>query len=91
MQTTINFIVTGRVQGVFFRASCKQVADRHGITGWVRNTPDGRVEGTATAQPDALLVLRDWLHNGPEFACVDRLQIQELPLQQFNRFEIRGE
>jgi len=90
MQTTIHFVVSGRVQGVFFRAACKQVADRHGITGWVRNTADGRVEGTATADPDALQVLRDWLKHGPELASVDRLELEELPLQAFNRFEIRG-
>jgi acylphosphatase len=89
MQTTIYFVVSGRVQGVYFRAACKQVADQQAISGWVRNTPDGRVEGRATADADALQVLRDWLRSGPELACVDRLEIEEVPLQEFNGFEIR--
>ena len=53
MQNTIHFRVTGRVQGVFFRAACKRIADRHRITGWVRNLPDGSVEGMASADEPA--------------------------------------
>lgn len=89
MQNTIHFIVTGRVQGVFFRAACKRMADRHRITGWVRNLPDGSVEGMASADEPALAQLREWLGRGPELASVLKLQIREVPLQQFDSFEIR--
>ena len=89
MQTTIHFLVSGRVQGVFFRAACKRVAEDHGVCGWVRNLPDGRVEGIATGDADALQGLRVWLRHGPELARVDRLDIDELPLQAFERFVIK--
>lgn len=89
MQNTIHFIVTGRVQGVFFRAACKRMADRHRISGWVSNLPDGSVEGMASADNLALAQLRDWLSHGPELARVLKLQIREVPLQQFDSFEIR--
>jgi acylphosphatase len=89
MQNTIHFIVTGRVQGVFFRASCKAVADRYRIHGWVRNRPDGSVEGVATAEDTALAQLRDWLGQGPELANVENLQVRQVTLQQFDSFEIR--
>ena len=89
MQNTIHFIVTGRVQGVFFRAACKRIADRHRITGWVRNLPDGSVEGMASADEPALMQLRDWLGHGPELAMVLKLQIKAVPLQQFVSFEVR--
>lgn len=89
MQNTIHFIVSGRVQGVFFRAACKKLADRYRITGWVRNMPDGRVEGMATAEADRLLVLCDWLKHGPELANVVKLEIKDLPVRSFELFEIR--
>ncbi len=89
MHNTIHFIVSGRVQGVFFRAACKNLADRHQITGWVRNLPDGRVEGVATADTTRLQVLRDWLRHGPELASVLKVEITEQPYQIFNGFDIR--
>lgn len=89
MHNTIHFIVSGRVQGVFFRATCKNLADRYQITGWVRNMPDGQVEGMATADTAKLQILRDWLRQGPELARVLRLDITEQPLQEFDNFAIR--
>ncbi len=89
MQNTIHFIVTGRVQGVFFRARCKSLADQHHITGWVRNLPDGRVEGMATADIAGLQILGSWLERGPRLARVQELHITDLPLQEFDVFEIR--
>jgi len=89
MKTTIHFIVTGRVQGVFFRASCKKEADRLAVTGWVRNLPDGRVEGMASAAPEGLQAFQQWLNQGPPLAKVSNLQVSDQPEQQFDRFEIR--
>lgn len=89
MQKTIHFIVSGRVQGVFFRATCKQQADQYQISGWVRNLPDGRVEGMATADPASLQQLGDWLGRGPQFASVQTVEITDQPLQQFDTFEVR--
>jgi len=89
MKRTIHFIVSGRVQGVFFRASCKNKADRHAVTGWVRNLPDGRVEGMASADPVSLASFQDWLKQGPEMARVLKIDISEHSLQEFDQFEIR--
>jgi len=89
MENTVHFIVSGRVQGVFFRASCKGVADRYQIKGWVKNLPDGRVEGMATAESARLQMFRDWLKHGPELARVLKLEVTERPYQAFQSFDIR--
>ncbi len=62
--------VTGRVQGVFFRASTRNLAVELGLTGWVRNMPDGAVEVLACGDDAALEALREWLHKGPTMARV---------------------
>jgi acylphosphatase len=89
MKNTFRFMVSGRVQGVFFRASCKGAAERAGVMGWVRNLPDGRVEGMATGDPEQLRMLRDWLKQGPERARVDKVEVTEQSYQVFDSFEIR--
>jgi len=73
MQTAIHFWVTGRVQGVYFRKSTQDTARNLGLTGWVRNLPDGRVEGVACGERAALDQLVTWLQNGPELAEVTDL------------------
>jgi acylphosphatase len=65
------FVVTGRVQGVFFRQSTRREAQRLGLGGWVRNRADGAVEGLASGAPAALAELRAWLAQGPPAARVD--------------------
>jgi len=62
--------VTGRVQGVFFRASTRAQAQRLGVTGYARNLPDGRVEVLACGSEDAVTALCEWLWRGPEHALV---------------------
>ena len=64
------FYVSGRVQGVFFRASTKRVADRLGLRGWAVNLPDGRVEVVAVGLPGPLAELAKWLEDGPPAARV---------------------
>ena len=65
-----NIIVGGRVQGVFFRASTVEVAKSLGLTGWVRNNPDGTVEINAEGDEDRLKDLVKWCHKGPKHAKV---------------------
>jgi acylphosphatase len=89
MSGTIHFTVTGSVQGVFFRMHTRQQALRHGLSGWVRNLPDGRVEGMASGDTDALKDLQDWLWRGPQRARVTAVEIQTLAFQPFAGFEIR--
>ncbi|MHB8680380.1 MAG: acylphosphatase [Rudaea sp.] len=65
------FNVRGRVQGVFFRASTRNEAQRLGLTGYVKNLPDGSVEILACGNATAIDELERWLHIGPPAARVD--------------------
>lgn len=67
------FRITGRVQGVFFRASTRDVAVDLGITGHAKNLPDGSVEVLACGPPDALQQLANWLQHGPRMAEVENV------------------
>jgi acylphosphatase len=89
MVRTFHFTVSGRVQGVFFRAATRRQAAMHGITGWVRNLPDGRVEGMACGSPEALAELRRWLQRGPEYARVLKVEWVEVEAAAFDGFGIR--
>ncbi len=71
MQETYCFTVSGRVQGVSFRAAARHAAQRLGLRGWVRNTSDGCVEGVAAGDRRALDEFRDWLWQGPAAAAVE--------------------
>lgn len=62
--------VSGRVQGVWFRQSTKEMADSLGLTGWVKNLDDGRVELIAQGEDQAVRQLEAWLNQGPELATV---------------------
>jgi acylphosphatase len=79
--------VSGRVQGVFYRASTEEAARRIGVTGTVRNEPDGSVrveaEGTA-AQLDRFLA---WLNHGPPAARVESVEARDGDVVGFERFE----
>jgi acylphosphatase len=74
MPACYRFIVSGRVQGVFFRQSTLDQARSLGLDGWVRNRADGCVEGVAAGEAVALQQLRAWLHQGPPAARVERLE-----------------
>ena len=68
------FLVGGRVQGVFFRASTREQALQRGLTGQARNLSDGRVEVVAHGEAAALDALERWLWQGPPAASVDRVE-----------------
>ncbi|HSW15018.1 MAG TPA: acylphosphatase [Solimonas sp.] len=76
MRECYRFIVSGRVQGVFFRQSTLEQASRLGLDGWVRNLPDGRVEGVAAGEAQALQTLRRWLERGPPASRVEQVEWQ---------------
>ena len=67
----INLIVTGKVQGVFYRASTLEMAQRLSLMGWVRNLPEGAVEIVAEGSAHALEELMRWCRHGPPEAKVD--------------------
>lgn len=68
------FVVSGKVQGVFFRQSTADRAKTLGLDGWVRNLPDGRVQGLACGEPAVLAQLRAWLDHGPPAARVEAVE-----------------
>ena len=74
MAASYRFVVTGQVQGVFFRQSTVNEARRLALAGWVRNREDGAVEGFASGAPEALAQLRAWLRHGPSTARVDNVE-----------------
>ena len=70
-----HFICHGRVQGVFFRASAKEEADCYGLTGWVRNCPDGSVEIVVEGPSEAIEGFCRWCQHGPPYAHVSRVDV----------------
>ncbi|OOG61301.1 acylphosphatase [Rhodanobacter sp. B04] len=80
------FIVSGRVQGVFYRASTRDQALRLGLTGHAKNLPDGRVEVLASGTAEALDALERWLRQGPPAAKVDAVSRAEMPAQELRGF-----
>jgi acylphosphatase len=85
-----HFVVTGRVQGVAFRWSTKATADRLGVRGWVRNRPDGSVEGWAEGEAGAVEALVAWLERGPGGARVASVTVEEAVPAAVEAFQIRS-
>lgn len=83
------FLVSGRVQGVFYRASTRQEALRLGLAGYAKNIADGRVEVVASGTAEALDALERWLHVGPPAARVDEVRREPMPPQSFDGFATR--
>ena len=77
MTTAVEVTVTGLVQGVFFRAEARREADRLGVTGWVRNEPDGSVVAHFEGEPGAVDAMVDWCRKGPSRARVERVDVRE--------------
>ncbi len=85
---TVSIIVSGKVQGVWYRQSTKEKATELGVTGNVRNQPDGSVAIVATGSSNQLDQFIEWCHQGPLRAHVTHVEVTELPLQSFDRFMI---
>lgn len=71
--------VSGRVQGVWYRESCRRQAQAVGVSGWVRNSPDGTVEAAVEGEPSSVAQLLAWMRSGPPRAAVTGLETQEEP------------
>jgi len=80
--------VSGKVHGVWFRAETQKIAKNLGLTGWVRNLPDGRVEVLACGERSATEQLASWLQHGPELAKVTEVIKKDAPWESFKRFSI---
>ncbi|MPZ68857.1 MAG: acylphosphatase [Actinobacteria bacterium] len=80
--------LSGRVQGVFFRDSARQVANEHNVAGSARNLPDGRLEIVLEGPAEAVSEVVTWAETGPEFARVDAVEIVDEEPQGLRGFTI---
>ena len=85
---TQGLLIKGKVQGVYFRASAKEVADVLGLVGWIRNTADGHVEARVTGTPFQLQDFQDWCRKGPSGAFVTSVDVEEKDEESFPNFKI---
>jgi acylphosphatase len=85
----IRCCVSGRVQGVFFRATTCQQAKHLGLSGYTRNLMDGRVEVVACGSPQALDIFKKWLWQGPSQAKVTVVQCESQAYKSLNGFRIK--
>jgi acylphosphatase len=88
MLKTITVLIQGKVQGVFYRQSAKDKAKEIGITGFVKNQPDGSVYAIATGTEEQLSLFIDWCQQGPPKAIVTNIEIQPNALLIFETFRI---
>ena len=90
MIVNVHVLISGRVQGVWFRASTKQVAKKLGITGWVRNTSDGCVEAVFEGDERLVNKMIEWCHQGPTLSKVKNVEVKnQETTNEFQDFSIR--
>ncbi len=89
-ETEAHVYVSGRVQGVFYRASTRDKARELGLRGWVRNLPDGRVEALFQGDKDSVEEMIEWCRKDPGMARVSDVEVDLRELvEELNGFEIR--
>jgi len=87
---SIFLVIAGRVQGVGFRYFAHHKAVEFNLTGWVKNTPDRKVEIEATGEPENLNAFVDWMKIGPTRAIIKTFSVSEItPIRTFTNFTIR--
>lgn len=85
---TIHLIISGTVQGVFFRESARKLAEKLEIKGWIKNTFDGNVEALITGEENDVKEFVSWCRQGPERAEVDDVKISKQQIIKFQKFEV---
>ncbi|WP_291459587.1 acylphosphatase [Desulfobacula sp.] len=89
-KTQIKVIVSGRVQGVFYRAETKNTADRLDVKGYVKNLPNGSVEAVFEGDGPAVTQMMEWCHKGPPAAKVEHVLAEKAEVSSnFESFEIK--
>jgi len=90
-KTRLHIIIQGQVQGVFFRNTAKKIAEEMGMTGWVRNLPDGRLEAVVEGEKDKLEKMAKWAKKGPILARVEKIELEWGEYKgEFKNFEIKN-
>jgi len=85
---TVHLLIKGKVQGVFYRATAKDVAKELGLTGWVKNTKEGHVEALASGSNEQLQQFISWCKKGPAKAIVTDVEINFTKEEAFEAFKI---
>ena len=90
MKIQAHVLISGRVQGVWFRASTKQKAEQLGVKGWVRNTSDGCVEAVFEGQKELVREIVEWCYHGPPMAKVSNVEVKtQESRDSFDRFSVK--
>jgi acylphosphatase len=89
VRTRAHVYVTGRVQGVYYRASTRERAREVGVDGWVRNLADGRVEAVFEGSAEAVGSMVEWCHEGSARARVDDVDVEYEDPEGLDGFEVR--
>lgn len=85
---TVHLLIKGKVQGVFYRASAKEIADELGLKGWVKNTDEGNVEAVVSGDEEQLKNFVDWCWKGPRRADVKDVIVTKKEDIQFENFSV---
>lgn len=85
---TIHLIISGKVQGVFFRESARKIAEKLEIKGWIKNVFDGNVEALVTGEEKGIKEFVSWCRQGPERAEVVEVKISKQQIINFEKFEV---
>jgi acylphosphatase len=85
----VHVFVSGRVQGVYYRATTRETAHEHGVDGWVKNLDDGRVEAVFEGEPDAVEAMIEWCQTGSPQARVKDVEVEYEDPTGIGGFEIR--
>jgi len=90
MNPQAHIIISGKVQGVFYRASTRDKALRIGVTGWVKNIPGGNVEAVFQGEKNKVMQMIEWCKKGPAYSKVDDVSVTwEEVKEEFETFEVR--
>ncbi len=79
MEKAVHLLISGRVQGVFYRYTAKKMAEHLGVRGWIKNLPDGRVEAVVAGPPSAVDAFVAWCKEGPPGAQVTEVKVSDGP------------
>ncbi|MES3518027.1 MAG: acylphosphatase [Natronomonas sp.] len=88
-RTRAHVFVSGKVQGVYFRATTRDAARERGVDGWVRNLSDGRVEAVFEGEESAVTEMIEFCHEGPPRARVDDVEVDYEPHDGIDGFDVR--
>ncbi len=85
---TVLLEIKGKVQGVFYRATARRIAEKNNLNGWIKNKSNGNVEAVVTGRKEDVDIFIEWCKEGPEKAVVDEVNIAQLEETIFKEFHV---